>query len=294
MRRNRRHILFTVWLCLGLYASGCDRERAPSALASQARDLALFLKPNAEDIQSHMASQREQIRFEKGQLDFALLLNAEVSDRSWCYTVYRLGEEGPWGVVPGTVRRCDLGDLEEQKSRAKEVVDAWLEEELDAPAIQSDIGYLGGADGLGRTGQLVAQAAGSAISLKACIADAIEVQTELLRDTMALRCETLMSDEVDLDVLLDRQERQELFGGDRTESTATETEGSASVVEGFEKRFQALSAEKRAAWLMLNAPKLAASCWEHIRLSDDATAHYEVTEAAMALCSEGARRAATR
>ena len=291
MTQHRRRILFIVWLCLGLASGGCDRQHEPSALASQARDLALFLKPNAEDIQSHMASQREQMRFEKGQLDFALLLNAEVSDRSWCYTVYRLGEEGPWGVVPGTARRCDLGDLEEQKARAKEIVDTWLEEELDAPAIQSDVAYLGGVDGLGRTGQLVAQAAGSTVSLRACIADAIDVQTELLRDTMALRCETLMSDEVNLDILLERQERRDLFGAEVKGSSG---DGDASVTEGFEKRFKALSAEKRAAWLMLNAPKLAASCWEHVRLSDDATAHYEVTEAAMALCSEGARRAATR
>ena len=267
------------WILLGvmLGASGCTSQSPSSALASQARELALFLKPSAADIQEHKEAQRARLTFEKGQLDFAMLVAGEVSDRSWCYTVYRLDGDGPWGLIPGTVRPCALGDLEEQKSRAKEVVDTWLRLELKAPKVESDVAFLAGPNGLGRTGEMIAQAAGSGISLVDCMEDAIDVQTELMRDMLRLRCDGLMSDDVLPEELLTEDQHLELFGPPiLATGTAESDEDETSAREGFLKRFNELSSDKRAAWLMITVPQLASSCWRHALLADDAPHRHPV------------------
>jgi hypothetical protein len=278
-----------------LTTTGCGPQAPSSALASQARELALFLKPSSVDIQEHKASQRARLTFEKGQLDFAVLVDGDVSDRSWCYTVYRLDGDGPWGIVPGTVRPCAMGDLEEQKARAKDVVDTWLRLELKAPKVESDVAFLAGPNGLGRTGEMVARAAGSGISLKDCVEDAIDVQTDLMRDMLRLRCDGLMSEDVNPLELLTEQQYLDLLGPPKLTAGPDGSGGEeVNASEGFSKRLNELPSEKRAAWLMIADPQLASSCWRNALLADDATAHDEVTEAAMALCTEGARRAGAR
>ncbi|MDP6942893.1 MAG: hypothetical protein QF464_01990 [Myxococcota bacterium] len=285
--------IFSVMLSAALLLSGlvsaigCDKGVNPN-VASSALDLALDLRVDHGAVAEHYAELKEQISFEKGKLKFKELRGDEVESKSWCYMKYTVGESH-WGIVPGTVRDCTEEDDDDAKKRAKKRAKRWRNERTEAQEVSTEINYLVTERWFERALEAVAGSVATGFDFGACVADAIDVRTDLARRLANERCEALMdNEEIDVVALLGDK------GLDRAgiDLDGVDDEDVEKAMKKYLSKLGELAGADGAAFLMLTHEDWSTACFDHANLDHGEAARSMMMRKAAKLCSEVAEAAA--
>lgn len=277
--------LITLGLSSGL--SACEKPSNPK-VASTSLALALDLRVDHGAVEEHYTDLKEQFSLEKGKLKFKELRDDEVDTKSWCFMKYSVSES-TWGIVPGTQRDCTDDDDDDAKRRAKKRAKRWLAKQTQAGELRSETDYLITDGWYERALKIVGQTAGTGFDFAACVEDAIEVSTELVRRQSEERCSVLMdNEEINVPELLGERGLEGLG----VDLANVDDEDVEKAMKKYLGKLGELQGADGAAFLMLVNDGWGTACFDKLRLDDADTARAEMMGSAVKLCSDVAEEIA--